>query len=229
MLNYDKDRNKYPVVYDNKYGITNLDELLKLEAAKTTFRSMELRSEGLKGNFDLQHLCAIHKHLFQDVYPWAGEIRDVDIAKGNTLFCLARNISDYSQDVFKTVKKFDRSAKRTSDEVSKHLATLSDDMNALHPFREGNGRSKRAFLSLYSRELGYELDLSKLNSEELKQAEIRAFTDGDVDGLAKIYGSVLEPIKVSDALQEMRAAAQKNRMMERNANVRARQSGDILE
>ncbi len=229
MLNYDKDPVKYPVVYDNKYGITKLSELLEVESERTYARFMQLRSEGLKGNFDLQHLCAIHKHLFQDVYPWAGQIRDVDMAKGNTLFCLAKNIKAYSQDVFSSIKKFDRASKHTAEEVSKHLATVSDDMNALHPFREGNGRSKRAFLSLYSRELGYELDLSKLNPEKLKQAEIKAYTDGDINGLAKMYGSVLEPIKVSDALQEMRAAAQKNRIAERNASIRTRQSGDILE
>ena len=194
MLNYDKDRKKYPVVYDNKYGITNLDTLLDLESAKTTLRIMQLFNEGLQGNFDLNYLCAIHKYMFQDVYPWAGQIRDVNMSKGQTMFCLAANIYDYSKEVFAPIKTFDRSSKHSINEVATHIAKLSDDINALHPFREGNGRSKRAFLCLYSRKLGYELLLSKLDPVELLQADIKAFTYGSIDCLASVLSKALQPI-----------------------------------
>lgn len=195
MLKYDIDRIKYPIVYDNKLGITDLDTLLEIEGELSTIRYTTMFNKTIAGSFDLKHLCAIHKCMFQDVYPWAGQIRDVDISKGNTLFCLAKNIEFYAQEVFGTIKSFDKKAKHSVDEISKHLARISDDINALHPFREGNGRSKRAFLCLYAKELGYFLDLSSLDDKEIIRVEISTFTSGNINGLAALLKKALTPIK----------------------------------
>ena len=81
-------------VLKNKLGIKDEDELKKAEASLVAWRSYQLSEKPIQGRFDLDHLKAIHKHLFGDVYEWAGEIRDIDLAKENSYFA---NHSAHSQ------------------------------------------------------------------------------------------------------------------------------------
>ena len=87
-------------VLKNKAGITNQDLLDEYEADFTAIRILELAQAPVEGNFDLTHLCKIHEYLFQDVYEWAGEIRSVDIIRGESRFCNVRQIQSYSNTVF---------------------------------------------------------------------------------------------------------------------------------
>ena len=83
----------------NKLGIKNAKELYEAEKRITSIEIQELSRNPLKGNFDFDHLKSIHKHIFQDIYEWAGEIRTVEIGKGN-LFCTTPciNVFDYCSD-----------------------------------------------------------------------------------------------------------------------------------
>ncbi|MEG1609251.1 MAG: Fic family protein [Clostridia bacterium] len=192
MLNYDRDPIKNPIVYDNKLGIKNLDELLLYESKFEASRHYELllNPNLVKGDFDKKHYLNIHKYLFQDIYPWAGEMRDVDMSKGNTLFCLTQHMDSEFEAFQKKVKAFDV-ANSSKEDVAKHIAHVSDDLNAIHPCREGNGRTKRAFTELYALHLGYELDYSKFDKDVIKDAEISAFRTGDITNLAKIINGAL--------------------------------------
>ncbi len=86
-------------VLKNKAGITDQDQLDEYEGDFTAIRLLELTQNPVEGSFDLAHLCKIHQYLFQDVYEWAGEVRSVDIIRGESRFCNVRHIQSYSNTV----------------------------------------------------------------------------------------------------------------------------------
>ena len=87
-------------VLKNKAGITDQEQLDEYEGDFTAIRLLELTQNPVEGSFDLAHLCKIHQYLFQDVYEWAGEVRTVDIIRGDSRFCNVRQIQSYSNTVF---------------------------------------------------------------------------------------------------------------------------------
>lgn len=181
-------------VLKNKFGITEEKELARKERTKSSIRLLEvLDGEAkIKHTFDLEHLQKIHKYLFQDIYSWAGKIRDVDIAKGDTLFCKAINIDNFSKKIFSKLQKenfFKGIAKK--EELVEKLASLFLDINALHPFREGNGRTQREFVRELAEERGYNLDFKNISKEEMIELSIR---DNSKE-LAKIFLENIREIK----------------------------------
>ena len=122
----------------------------------------------------MNHLCAVHKHIFQDVYTWAGELRAVDIAKGN-LFCKVQFIEAVAKDIFLNLKK-DRYLVGVSEmDFIKKAAYYFSEINALHPFREGNGRAQREFIRQLALHAGYKLLLSNVDDEEMLKASKASF------------------------------------------------------
>jgi cell filamentation protein len=87
------------VVLKNKVGITDQDLLDKYEGDFTAIRLLELTQNPAEGSFDLAHLCKIHAHLFQDVDDWTGEVRSVDIIRGDSRICNVRQIQSYAATV----------------------------------------------------------------------------------------------------------------------------------
>ena len=86
-------------VLRNKLNIHNKEQLLAAEIKLAAIRLYQLQEQPVHGNFDFNHLCRIHEHIFQDLYDWAGEIRTVNIAKTN-MFCLVQHIQAYAQTIF---------------------------------------------------------------------------------------------------------------------------------
>jgi cell filamentation protein len=129
----------------NRYGVRDPAALSRLEATFTAGRLAELGERPIAGVYDLAHLQALHRHVFGDVYAWAGEIRSVAIAKGD-LFALPEHIASYLGGVLaqlpgeQHLRGLDREA--FIDRLTHYLA----EINATHPFREGNGRTQRAFV-----------------------------------------------------------------------------------
>lgn len=181
-------------VLKNKFNITDEKELARKERTKSSIRLLEILDgeAKIKHTFDLEHLQKIHKYLFQDIYTWAGKIRDVDIAKGDTLFCKAINIDNFSKEIFSKLKKenfFKGTTKK--EELVEKLATLFFDINALHPFREGNGRTQREFVRELAEERGYNLDFKNISKEEMIELSIR----DNPKELAKIFLENIREIK----------------------------------
>jgi cell filamentation protein len=141
-------------VLRNRLGITDAAELAQAESELTSYRLIELRRTGLSGRYDLAHLQAFHRYIFGDLYDWAGELRSVSIGKGD-LFCLPQHLGSFAEDVFGKLARAGhlRSLKRAAFVDS--LTALLADVNALHPFREGNGRTQRAFLAQLARDAGH--------------------------------------------------------------------------
>ena len=154
-------------VLKNKAGITDQDQLDEYEGDFTAIRLLELTQSPVEGSFDLAHLCKIHQYLFQDVYEWAGEVRSVDIIRGESRFCNVRHIQSYSSTVFSALAAEKYLVNLEPEVFANRLAHYLSEINAIHPFREGNGRVQRLFISQLAEQAGYTLDYSALDQAEL--------------------------------------------------------------
>ncbi len=178
----------------NKPGIKDPDALLRAEIRLTGYRMIELQRNPVKGKFDFDHLKDIHRHIFQDLYAWAGEVRTVDIGKGN-LFCPVRNINSYAASVFGSFARDCMAAKADKDKFVRTLARHYGDLNALHPFREGNGRAQREFARELCLACGYGFDLTVTRHNEMLYASKLSFDLGDNSSLEDIFRKAVAPIR----------------------------------
>lgn len=181
-------------VLKNKLGIKSSSLLHKAERDLTFSRIEELKRKSVKGSFDFKHLQKIHEYIFQDVYDWAGKTRTVEIAKGN-MFCSTLYIDSYQQDVFDQLRKDDFLRDMSREQFSKKAAFYFGEINMLHPFREGNGRTQREFMLELSRDAGWELDLSKVSREEMIQASKQSAKSSN-ELFEKMIHEQLKPIEL---------------------------------
>jgi len=197
MSRYDADDTYcYPGtdVLRNKAEITNAEDLDAYEGELSTLRSIEILENPVAGQFDLAHLQRIHLALFQDVYDWAGKIRTVDISRGNSRFANVRFIESAANDIFNKLARENWLKGLDADALSKRLAHYLSEINALHPFREGNGRVQRIFISQLSQSADFQLDYSDLEQVQIYQAMELAF-NGDESILANL---ILERLETSN-------------------------------
>lgn len=112
----------------------------------------ELQLRPISGRFDLDHLQAIHRHVFQDVYAWAGELRQINLAKGGSVFTDGRQLEGEGARVFGALaaEKHLRGLQKAA--FVERLAVYYGAINTLHPFREGNGRATQTFLRQLARQ-----------------------------------------------------------------------------
>ena len=190
------DKYVYPgtTVLINKFNCQDAEKLREIEALSTGGNLAYLQLHPIKGKYDFKHLKDIHHFIFQDMFDWAGQIRTIDIGKGN-LFCRAQFIESYAESVFEDFLSSCYEARsdreRFVDIFAKHYA----DMNALHPFREGNGRAQREFARELCIECGYVFDLTQTTHEEMLEASIKSFDTGNNDGFVSIFGRNIIPIE----------------------------------
>ena len=162
-------------ILKNKLGIKNEEQLEEAERNITALRILQLKTGELRGEPNFKYLCKIHKHIFGDIYSWAGKIRTVDISKGN-MFCNSQFILENAEDIFNRLKKENYLQDyKDVNKMSERLAYYLSEINALHPFREGNGRAQREFIIVLARRAGYVVDFSKVSQEEMIQASEKAF------------------------------------------------------
>nr|WP_226929701.1 Fic family protein [Fusobacterium necrophorum] len=164
-------------------------------------------SEGrikIKKTFDYKHLKSLHKELFKDIYDWAGKERTVDISKPGTLFCRAIFIEEEAKRIFNSLKK-DNFLKDIKDktEFSEKLGQVFLDINMLHPFREGNGRSQRLFISDLAKENGYRLEWENISKETM----IQMSRNDNVKEVAKIFKENLK--EINQALEKKNPLVEK--------------------
>jgi len=197
MSRYDADDTYcYPGtdVLRNKAEITDANELDTYEGELSTLRSIEILENPIAGQFDLAHLQRIHLALFQDVYEWAGKIRTVDISRGNSRFANVRFIEYAANELFNQLARENWLKELDASTLSAGLAHYLSEINALHPFREGNGRVQRIFISNLSQAAGYQLDYSDLEQEQIYKAMELAF-NGDESILATLILERLDKLE----------------------------------
>lgn len=190
----------------NLVGATSQAQLDQIEVAFSSIRHLELIERPIVGAFDMRHLQAIHKHLFGDVYPWAGEIRTVLIDKGQTRFAMPHRIEPEGVKFFQLLAKDNHLKGLDAGRFTVRAARYMGEINVLHPFREGNGRTQRAFMSQLAREAGYSLTWIGITREEMTKACIEAFY-GDSDILAGLIARNLTDLEPAQAYELAQAKA----------------------
>ena len=146
-------------------GYRDAEDLNRFEYEQSAARAFEVRAQPLPQRFDLNHLQHIHKHLFQDVYDWAGQIRTVEIAKGNSQFARTEFIESEAKRMSAVLAKEDSLRGLNKGVFVGKLAQRFGDWNALHVFRDGNGRASREFIGQIARGAGFFLDQTKIDNE----------------------------------------------------------------
>jgi len=175
-------------------GILDQSWLEKAEARLVSIRSQQLWLNPLEGPFDLSYLKNVHRHLFQDVYPWAGELRTVDISKGDSRFAHHAFLEGAAVAIFKKLSGEYSLAQLDTDGFCARAAFYLGELNALHPFREGNGRCCREFIGLVARRNGYVFRWKTVNQKTWVQASIDSF-HGRLDGMSVILRSAIHPLR----------------------------------
>ena len=173
----------------NKLNIQDEETFYKAERLYSGLRQSELLDKPLEGKLDFDHLKAIHRYLFQDLFYWAGKIRTVAIAKGN-LFCLPQYIDSYAKDIFSRLRKENYFIGTSRDDFIVAVTNLLADINALHPFREGNGRAQREFIRYIGLKNGYGFDWSKVSAEENIAASYES-ANGSNDKLKNLISVII--------------------------------------
>src|SRR5262249_12963421 len=141
--------------------------------------------------YDLAHLRAFHRHIFGDVYDWAGELRTVRIGKGGALFCPPDELLTTADEIFGRLAAADYLRGLQRAEFTDRLTELLADLDGLHPFREGNGRTQRAFLAQLARDAGYRLRWSRMDPATNATAS-RTARDGDTGPLRAMLESLVD-------------------------------------
>ena len=152
---------------ENKFGIKNSAELARKEERISKKKAVELFENGMLENLEagkFQTLCEIHIYLFDDIYDFAGKIRTVNISKGNFRFAPLMYLET-------AIKNVDKMPQNTFDEIVEKYV----EMNIVHPFREGNGRSMRIWLDMMlKKQIGQVVDWSKIEKEDYLMAMERS-------------------------------------------------------
>ena len=161
-------------VLKNKLDICNPDELCMTERRFSKLRAEELFYNPINANFDFDHLKKIHAYLFQDIYDWAGEVRIVDIANGN-LFCRYFAIDSEAKRIFTELKKEQYLRGLSIGDFARRLAYYLAEINAMHPFREGNGRAQREFIRQLAFQNNLFLSFAGISQDEMITASKASF------------------------------------------------------
>jgi cell filamentation protein len=140
----------------NKLGLGSAADLESAEREITHAALILLDESPVAPGYDLPHLREIHTRIFGDIYEWAGQIRTVTIAKG-AVFCLPQYIDSSAAVIFGELHGEDCLRGLCRDAFVRRLAYYLGEVNALHPFREGNGRAQRAFFGQLARDAGFTL------------------------------------------------------------------------
>jgi cell filamentation protein len=206
-------------------GYTSQDELtLKNRLGATTHAALETAEtdyvknrlwdftfgQGPYGQFDAAHLKAIHRHLFQDVYEWAGRTRDerVMLSDGTiatepilrkpdgNAFLAGPLIADALNGIAEKLRNENYLHGLGRDEFADRAASIMVELNGVHPFREGNGRTQRVFISELAKDAGHNLDFSVVTRERMIQASI-AGNEGDPGMMQRIFREISDPVRVA--------------------------------
>ena len=180
-------------VLKNKHHIQDEKLLEELERTTVAIRIIQLRENPIKGKFDLAHLRKIHHHLFQDIYDWAGKTRTVDISKGDSRFCSYHLIQSYSETIAKKFKQQQWSKNISPEQFSEQAAYFLGEYNAVHPFREGNGRAIREMIGQLAKQNGYDIHWENITQEQMIKASEVSTTLGNNQLLKQL---ILENIQI---------------------------------
>jgi cell filamentation protein len=165
----------YPhsLVLKNRLNIADAKTLQSFEVEMSTLRAAEPFPAG---DLNAEHYRSVHRHLFGDVYEWAGEYRTVRTSKGGNAFCYPEYTADQVDRIFHELPAAEELRALKTDAFVRILAAFLGEMNAVHPFRDGNGRTQLVFLRAIAADAGRPLALDRLQRDTYLPAIIASFT-----------------------------------------------------
>jgi cell filamentation protein len=178
---------KNSTVLVNKLDLRDQSELDDFEAEITSARANEPLPEG---TLDFVHYCAVHHHLFQDVYEWAGTSRTVRMSKQGNPFCFPEHIDTQAAKLFAGLRAKEYLEKLPAKTFAENAAHFLAELNAIHSFREGNGRTQLMFFALLASRAGHPVDLEKLDPDAMLNAMITSFDGDETELIAVIRGLI---------------------------------------
>ena len=179
-------------VLKNKLNIRDERDLNDKERSLVSLRVSQITESPVKGEFDFEHLKKINEYLFQDLYEWAGQLRKCEMSKSD-IFCLYSNLEYFANSIFSRLKDDNYFMDLTESEKITKLVDLFGDINALHPFREGNGRTQREFIEELAKVNGINLDLTHISRENMIEASHRSI-NGDNGELFELFYGCSKPV-----------------------------------
>ena len=190
-------------ILKNVPGYTDQAKLDKFERFTTAAAAVELELNPVRGSFDRAHLQQIHKRLFEEVYPWAGEPRPTDLRRPGFSWFVRKEFLGITLDNTLSALAAEKHLKGLNEETfSARAAHFLGDVNHIHYFREGNGRTQREFFRELAAEAGYRLNWNRVKPELMIEASIQSHEHRDNSGLIAVIRSSIEPPKVFRAPTE---------------------------
>lgn len=186
--------NCYPgtSVLINKFDIRDESKLNEVEGTISSIRHAEWLNSPLVHSFDFAHYKAIHRHLFSDIYDWAGEVRTVNISKKGSHFTNCADIEAQAEQIFLRLAACNFFKNLSHTEFVEEIVDFYCVTNHLHPFREGNGRTQRVFLTQLIRNAGYDIRFFEMDPDLLMIATIQS-AQGITDLLQQIFAEHIFP------------------------------------
>ena len=175
----------------NIQNITDSDVLLFVESSTVTKRLQELYDNPIKIK-GIESLFEIHKQLFQDIYTWAGKKRIVEISKDRKQFFPTSHFDNAYRYVEILISEFKKIPKNNKKHLAEKLAEILDNVNYLHPFREGNGRTQREFIRMLALEKGLTLNLNPPDNKSVFERYMKGTIESDVKILTELIFELIE-------------------------------------
>lgn len=187
------EKNCYPgtTVLVNKLNIREQEKLNRAEKMSVAVRTAELMQMTFTEPLTFEFYCYLHQALFGDIYDWAGKIRTIDLSKKGTNFCRHDQLYSLGTAKFNYLQKNNEFDGLSREQYIKEIADFYHELNMLHPFREGNGRTERLFFSLLLKRNGNRIDFSKYDADYLMSATIYA-AQGVIDYLENFFRASIE-------------------------------------
>jgi cell filamentation protein len=181
-------------VLKNRFDIKDTKGLNDIEADFTRLAIPKVLEEPIQTNFDTSYLKQLHYKLFSEVYDWAGEFRTIGIAKGGTLFLAPEQIESELDKLFSGISKQKDNFKNNKELFSQYVGEMLINLNYIHPFREGNGRTQRLFISRLAQYADIDMEWETISDEAMKAACI----DGIEGNTRKMVRLILLNSKINN-------------------------------
>jgi cell filamentation protein len=177
-------------VLRNLANVTDIDTLTLIESGAVTKRIAELQTNPVKIKTS-SNLLDIHKYLFQDIYSWAGKLRTVEISKGGKPFFPLSHFHNAFKYIDSLIAEYRKISKHDKPRLAYKLSEILDNINYLHPFREGNGRTQREFLRLLATEKDLSLNLNPPDNVDIYERYMLGTINGNVEQLATLILEII--------------------------------------
>lgn len=178
----------------NLLNIVDADTLIFVESSVVTKRLLELHENPIKIN-GIENLFEIHKHIFQDIYVWAGKMRIVEISKDGKQFFPTTHFNKAFKYIDNLIAEYKKIPIGNSRQLAEKLAEILDNVNYLHPFREGNGRAQREFLRLLALEKRLNLNLNPPDDKSIYERYMKGAIESDISILTDLIFELINEKK----------------------------------